>query len=91
MKKSHVIAVGISVIALGLLYLATSPPERAAASVVLKPNEASVVASGKQVYAETAHPAMVLPWRGKRIGDSEAAMGTCRHHPMMKRDIPGTI
>ena len=52
MKKSHVIAVGISVIALGLLYLATSPAEKAAASVVLKPNEASVVALGKQVYAE---------------------------------------
>jgi len=52
MKKSHVIAVGISVIALGLLYLATSPAEKAAASIVLKPNEASVVALGKQVYAE---------------------------------------
>ena len=53
MKKSHVIAVGISVIAIGLLYLATSPAEKAAASVVLKPNEASLVALGKQVCAES--------------------------------------
>ena len=52
MKQSHIFAVGVAAVVLGLLYLFTSPAEKAAASIALRPTEASVVALGKQVYAE---------------------------------------